>query len=53
MYSIGELANLSQVSVRTLHYYDEIHLLTPSTYTKSGHRRYDDTAVEKLYHILF
>ena len=53
MYSIGELANLSQVSIRTLHYYDEIDLLSPTTHTDSGHRRYDDASLEKLYHILF
>ncbi|MDR7239083.1 MerR family transcriptional regulator [Neobacillus drentensis] len=39
-YSIGEFAKRTGVSVRTLHYYDELGLLTPQR-TESGRRFYD------------
>lgn len=39
-YSINELCKLTLVSVRTLHYYDEINLLKPSRRTSKGHRLY-------------
>jgi len=50
---INEVAKLTGVTVRTLHYYDEIGLLKPSEITESGYRLYDDTALEKLQQILF
>lgn len=50
---INEVAKLTGVTVRTLHYYDEIGLLSPSTVTKSGYRVYDTTALETLQQILF
>lgn len=51
--SIGEAAKLSRVSVRTLHYYDEIGLLKPVETNDSGYRFYDENALEKLQIILF
>lgn len=51
--SVSEAAKLSGVSVRTLHYYDEIGLLKPSAITESGYRFYDETALELLQQILF
>lgn len=48
---IGELARAAGLTVRTLHYYDEIGLLSPSTRTPSGHRLYGDGDVERLYRI--
>ncbi|MDQ0340515.1 DNA-binding transcriptional MerR regulator [Caldalkalibacillus uzonensis] len=39
-YTISEFADLTAVTVRTLHYYDEIGLLKPSGYNKQGHRLY-------------
>ena len=51
--SISELASLSGVSVRTLHYYDEIGLLKPSAVTEAGYRYYDDDALRLLQQILF
>ena len=51
--SIGETSKLTGISVRTLHYYDEINLLKPSEVTESGYRYYDDNALEKLQQILF
>ena len=50
---INELAKLSGVTVRTLHYYDEIGLLKPSDVSESGHRLYDELAMETLQQILF
>jgi DNA-binding transcriptional MerR regulator len=47
-----ELARLAGVSVRTLHYYDEIGLLKPTERSASGYRRYDAAAVARLHRIL-
>ncbi len=52
-HSIGTLSSLSGVSVRALHYYDQIGLLHPSEVAESGYRYYDDAAVERLWQILF
>lgn len=51
--SVSELSDQSGVSVRTLHYYDEIGLLKPSEVTEAGYRYYDDEAVKLLQQILF
>ncbi|MEG1524527.1 MAG: MerR family transcriptional regulator [Clostridia bacterium] len=50
---INEVAKRTGVTVRTLHYYDEIGLLPPSQVTKAGYRIYDDAALEVLQQILF
>ena len=50
---INEVAKLTGVTVRTLHYYDEIGLLKPSEVTEAGYRLYDSTALETLQQILF
>ena len=50
---INEVAKLLGVTVRTLHYYDEIGLLKPSEITEAGYRLYDSTALETLQQILF
>ena len=52
-YSVKELADLAGVSARTLHYYDEIGLLPPSTLESNGYRNYDKGAVLRLQQILF
>lgn len=52
MYAIGKLAEISQVSVRTLRYYHEIGLLLPSEKNAAGHRFYSNNQVAKLQHIL-
>ena len=49
---IKEFADFAGVSVRTLHYYDNIGLLSPTTVTEAGYRLYDDTALERLQYIL-
>jgi len=48
---IGDLADSSGVTVRTLHYYEEIGLLVPSARTDAGHRLYGAEEVERLYRI--
>lgn len=48
---IGELAESSGVTVRTLHYYEEIGLLMPRERTEAGHRLYGPAEVERLYRI--
>ncbi len=50
---IHELAKLSNISIRTLRYYDEIDLLKPASINTSGYRVYDDSCLEKLQQILF
>lgn len=52
-YTVSEIAKLTGVSVRTLHYYDEIHLLSPSQVSEAGYRYYDEAALAHLQQILF
>ena len=52
MRKVNEVCKLIGVSKRLLQYYDEIGLLSPSDYTESGYRLYDDAALEKLWKIL-
>ncbi|OZV82998.1 MerR family transcriptional regulator [Micromonospora echinospora] len=52
-HTVGEVARLARVTVRTLHHYDEIGLLSPSGRTPTGYRRYDDADLERLQQILF
>ena len=50
---INEVAKFTGVTVRTLHYYDEIGLLKPNNVTEAGYRNYDEAALETLQQILF
>ena len=53
-FTISEMAKLANVTVRTLHYYDEINLLSPTEIAPdTGYRYYDGMAVERLQQILF
>ncbi|MEO7109526.1 MAG: MerR family transcriptional regulator [Polyangiaceae bacterium] len=52
-YTVGSLANIAKVSVRTLHHYDEIGLLRPTGRSSSGYRLYSDRDLERLQQILF
>lgn len=52
-YSVGRVAGFAGITVRTLHHYDEIGLLVPSERTYAGHRRYNDTDLDRLQQILF
>ncbi|MFI7284778.1 MerR family transcriptional regulator [Micromonospora chersina] len=47
-YTVGQVARAARVTVRTLHHYDEIGLLSPSGRTAAGYRRYDDADLERL-----
>lgn len=53
MKTVHEVSELTGVSVRTLHYYDEIGLLTPTETTQAGYRLYGDAALARLQQILF
>lgn len=48
---VGELARASGLSIRTVRYYDQIGLLSPSRRSPAGHRLYGDTDVRRLYRI--
>jgi DNA-binding transcriptional MerR regulator len=50
-WSIGELARASGVTVRTLHHYDRIGLVSPAERTAAGHRRYTEADVRRLYRV--
>ena len=51
---INEFAKLAGVSVRTLHYYDEIGLLKPAFVDEqNGYRFYDEISLERMQEILF
>ena len=52
MKTVKEVSELTGISVRTLHYYDEIGLLKPTQVNDAGYRLYDDKAIDKLGQIL-
>ncbi len=52
-YTVGEVARLSRVSVRTLHHYDEIGLLVPSERSAAGYRLYAPDDLARLRKVLF
>ncbi len=52
MYTVKQLSDLAGVSVRTLHYYDEIGLLAPTKVGTNGYRYYDDEGLFRLQQIL-
>lgn len=52
-YTVSKLAKLSNVSTRTLRYYDEINLLNPAKLSESGYRLYEKEQVDRLQQILF
>ncbi len=51
-WTVGQLAELTGVTVRTLHHYDQIGLLTPAGRTGSGYRRYDAADLARLQQIV-
>lgn len=53
MRTVKEISKLTGISVRALHYYDEIGLLKPTEKSGAGYRLYDDKAMETLKQILF
>ncbi|GGY78212.1 MerR family transcriptional regulator [Cellvibrio zantedeschiae] len=48
---VGQLAKQVCLSVRTLHHYDEIGLLSPSVRTDAGHRLYNTKDISRLHRI--
>ncbi|MFC4948919.1 MerR family transcriptional regulator [Pseudonocardia sp. GCM10023141] len=52
-HTVGQVAALAGITVRTLHHYDAIGLLAPSQRSRGGHRAYADADLERLQQILF
>src|SRR5215216_4285256 len=52
MWKIGELARRTGLTVRTLHHYDAIGLLSPAERSEGGHRVYGEDDVRRLYRIV-
>ena len=50
-WKVGALAKAAGLTVRALHYYDQIGLLTPSRRSAADHRLYDGGDVARLYRI--
>jgi DNA-binding transcriptional MerR regulator len=50
--TVGAVAALTGVSVRTLHHYDHIGLVVPSVRTPAGYRSYTDADIERLHLVL-
>ncbi len=50
--TVGAVATLTGVSVRTLHHYDHIGLVLPSFRTPGGYRGYTDADIERLHLVL-
>jgi MerR family transcriptional regulator, thiopeptide resistance regulator len=52
-HTVGRVAELSGVTIRTLHHYDEIGLLSPGGRSAAGYRLYEDSDLERLRRIMF
>lgn len=50
-WKVGDLAKLTGLTVRTLRYYDQIGLFSPSEYSESGHRLYNKADLARLQQI--
>ncbi|ADB73058.1 MerR family transcriptional regulator [Geodermatophilus obscurus] len=50
--NVGQVAALAGVTVRTLHHYDRIGLLSPSGRTAAGYRRYAPSDLDRLHQVL-
>ena len=50
--TVGELAKLTGVTVRTLHHYDGLGLVVPSDRSRAGYRLYGDADVLRLQQVL-
>lgn len=51
-WKVGDLAKLTGLTVRTLRFYDQIGLFSPSGHSDSGHRLYNEADIEQLHQIL-
>lgn len=52
-YTVGEVAKLAHVSVRTLHHYDELGVLAPPERSDAGYRLYNEEDLDRLQTVLF
>jgi DNA-binding transcriptional MerR regulator len=52
-HTVGAVARMAGVTVRTLHHYEKIGLLTPGGRSDAGYRRYGEADLERLQRILF
>jgi MerR family transcriptional regulator, thiopeptide resistance regulator len=53
LYTVKKLAELAGVSVRTLHYYDQVGILKPEFRTANSYRHYGDGSLVRLQQIMF
>jgi DNA-binding transcriptional MerR regulator len=51
-WKVGELAKIAGLTVRTLRFYDQIGLYSPSDHSDSGHRLYTESDISRLQQIL-
>lgn len=51
--TVNQISKLTGITVRSLHYYDEINLLKPSDNSKAGYRLYSNEDIETLHQIMF
>lgn len=51
-WTVDDVVRRFGITPRTLHYYEEVELITPVSRTSGGHRLYDDETVERLDQIL-
>lgn len=51
-YKVGVVAKKTGLTVRTMHHYDQIGLLEPSSETEAGHRLYTDSDIVRLHQII-
>lgn len=52
-HTVSEVARLAGVTVRTLHHYDEVGLLSPGSRSDAGYRLYEHADLERLHEVLF
>lgn len=52
-YTVKEVAEITGVTIKTLHHYHKIGLLLPNRVTEAGYRIYDKSQLERLQQILF
>lgn len=53
VYTVKKLSEMSGVTVRTLHFYEEAGLLKPAYYGANGYRYYEEKELLQLQQILF
>ncbi len=51
-WKVGDIAKLTGLTVRTLRFYDQIGLFSPSGQTETGHRLYDESDLSRLQQLL-